>query len=286
MTTPRRKAGRDARPSLARGRPPLAKLGGTSISSKASRAVIRSHHSLRKLHAQALAASDEQEAERIRRALAETGGLESYQAASALGQSSDRGGDTSKVLVEWLSPSIQAVEKRKATLQMLEVGSLSSQNACSKVPCIRVRRIDLKAREPGIEEIDFMAMPIPQHEEALFDIVSLSLVLNFVPDPESRGQMLARLPSFLHPNRDSPFPCLFLVLPLPCVTNSRYLTEPHLEQILNRLNFVSLHVKRTSKLHYSLWRWTGERPGRQQSSFGKQQLHPGRNRNNFAIVLR
>lgn len=49
--------------------------------------------------------------------------------------------------------------------------------------------LDLHSRHPQIEEQDFMDRPSPaQSGEALYDVVSCSLVLNFVPSPEGRGQ--------------------------------------------------------------------------------------------------
>ena len=52
--------------------------------------------------------------------------------------------------------------------------------------------IDLHSRHPSILEQDFLCMDQERHREA-WDIISLSLVLNFVPDGKDRGT-LARLP--------------------------------------------------------------------------------------------
>jgi len=54
-----------------------------------------------------------------------------------------------------------------------------------------VTAIDLHSRHPSILEQDFLLMDPgpasqPEHREA-WDIVSLSLVLNFVPDGNDRG---------------------------------------------------------------------------------------------------
>jgi hypothetical protein len=46
--------------------------------------------------------------------------------------------------------------------------------------------IDLNAQGPGITQQDFLQMK--EHENACkWDVLSLSLVLNFVPDPRERG---------------------------------------------------------------------------------------------------
>ncbi len=46
--------------------------------------------------------------------------------------------------------------------------------------------IDLHSRHPSILEQDFLLMDASEHLEA-WDIISLSLVLNFVPDGNDRG---------------------------------------------------------------------------------------------------
>jgi len=52
-----------------------------------------------------------------------------------------------------------------------------------------VTAIDLCSRHPSILEQDFLLMDLSEHRET-WDIVSLSLVLNFVPDGKDRGTLL------------------------------------------------------------------------------------------------
>ena len=264
----------------------MVQANGASISSKATRSIIRAHHVANKTSHAAQPA----QSERSESALAGRDDLELYQRASRLGQSSDRGGDTSVVLVDWLNDDMSRYPSY-TKFRMLEVGSLSVQNACSRVSNLEVRRIDLRAQEPGIEEVDFMELSLPEslpghshHYPHHFDIVSLSLVLNFVPDPAGRGEMLRRVRSFLRPGQSSTFPCLFLVLPLACVDNSRYLTESLLREMMVSLGFVVMKTKKTSKLYYSLWRWKCEQDLAKQA-FKKQERRSGSSRNNFAIVI-
>ena len=266
--------------SLHQGRPPFAKDRTASLSSKATRSIIRSQHILNKT----LKSKKLEDADLINGSAVQQADLDTYQRASQLGQSSERGGDTSKLLVEWLNSVLKDAAARPRPLRMLEVGSLSSQNTCSTIPNLYIRRIDLKAREPVIEEADFMDLPIPSQEDELFDVVSLSLVLNFVSEPVVRGEMLRRVASFFRPSDSTIFPCLFLVVPLACVENSRYLTETALEEIFSSLGFSPVKTKMTAKLYYSLWQWSGIKPYA-KCSFRKQELRSGRNRNNFAIVL-
>lgn len=47
--------------------------------------------------------------------------------------------------------------------------------------------MDLRSRHPDILEQDFLLMNESEHE-AQWDIITLSLVINFVPDPRERGE--------------------------------------------------------------------------------------------------
>jgi 25S rRNA (adenine2142-N1)-methyltransferase len=273
---------------ITHGRPPLLKARPATLSSEATRSIIRSHHKLHKEHAKAVEQGDAAQASDLKRAINDKGGLQSYQIASTLGQSSARGGDSSKVLVEWLQEAISNARSRDARLRMLEIGALSTKNACSQVDCLDVTRIDLHSQEPGIREIDFMDLPTPESKGQRYEIISLSLVLNFVPDPAARGAMLRRIPDFLSIDSSEAasghLPSLFLVLPLPCVANSRYLTDGRLVEMMASLGFSLIRVKKTSKLHYSLWK--RERNDLVRSAaFKKEELRSGSSRNNFAITM-
>jgi hypothetical protein len=73
-------------------------------------------------------------------------------------------------------------------LRVLEIGALVPNNYAGH-PWIVNTPLDLHSRHPQIQEQDFMDRPSPaQSGEALYDVVSCSLVLNFVPSPEGRGQ--------------------------------------------------------------------------------------------------
>lgn len=277
--------------SLSQGRPKTAKPL-TSISSKATRTLIRNHHALEKQKAKALADGDDAKAAALEREIKKQGGIESYQRASLLGQAKDRGGDSSKILMEWLEPVVPML-KDEATkmkpVRMLEVGALSVTNACSRSGLFGVERIDLNSQAAGITQQDFMERPIPTDERGMFDIISLSLVLNFVPDPVGRGEMLLRTLKFLtsqvKPEGLQEFlPSLFLVLPAPCVTNSRYMDESKLEAIMESLGYFQVKKKLSNKLVYYLWRLEVSRSTTRY--FKKDEIRSGGSRNNFAIVLK
>ncbi|KAI5299778.1 hypothetical protein KEM55_001775 [Ascosphaera atra] len=286
--------------SLSRGRPPTINKPAPSLSAKATRRLIRSHHQLHKARAQAVSHGDEHRVREIDAQIQALGGLESYQLASKKGQSKERGGDSSKVLLDWLTPTLSKLEKAdsspkglKQRLRLLEIGALSTQNACSMAPTLDVTRIDLHSQEQGILQQDFMARPLPSCEGERFHVISLSLVLNYVPDPATRGEMLRRTTRFLGAkvpralSGEGLAPVLFLVLPAACVLNSRYLTEERLEDIMVTLGYRRRQRKVTNKLVYYLWEFDeGAVPGDAgRRVFRKEEVVSGKARNNFAVTL-
>ncbi|CAL5874120.1 uncharacterized protein PFLUO_LOCUS8407 [Penicillium psychrofluorescens] len=275
---------RSKRPTLlSRTRPPTVKSKHAALSAKATRTLIRSHHQLLKARAQAEAAGDEARVSSIDAQIQANGGLESYQIASKLGQSLERGGDSSKLLVDWIKPQLKQWMASIPKLRVLEVGALSTKNAISSTPALDVTRIDLNSQESGILKQDFMDRPLPSTDEDRFHMISLSLVLNYVPDATGRGEMLKRCVQFLTSTCSIQFvPSLFLVLPVACVDNSRYLTESRLLEILASLGFYLAQSKRTAKLIFQLWEYTGDGS---RKSLKKEMLNPGKKRNNFAIIL-
>ncbi|KAF9883508.1 hypothetical protein FE257_003383 [Aspergillus nanangensis] len=276
---------------LSHTRPPTIKSSSVALSAKATRNLIRSHHRLLKTRAQAVQTGDETLVRSLDAQIQRNGGLESYQLASKLGQSLERGGDSSKVMIDWINPQLLQFKDTPLKLRVLEVGALSTKNACSTHDSLDVTRIDLNSQEPGILKQDFMQRPLPSDDTERFHIISLSLVLNYVPDAPGRGEMLKRCVAFLTSSLPadasssssvSVIPSLFLVLPLACVKNSRYLTESRLEEILCTMGFVLAKTKETSKLIFQLWE---HRQVYKPKPFKKTILNPGKTRNNFAIIV-
>jgi 25S rRNA (adenine2142-N1)-methyltransferase len=287
--------------TLAHGRPPTAKPA-PSMSNRATRTLIRTHHTLEKRRAKALANGDTAEVIAISAEIEKHGGIEKYQRASLLGQANDRGGDSSKILMGWLTSGDQlsanngigATKKEMPLLRMLEVGALSTTNACARSGLFDIERIDLNSQAEGITQQDFMERHLPSGSSEQFDIISLSLVLNYVPDATGRGEMLERTLKFLrrpplderHQHLQELFPSLFLVLPISCVMNSRYMDEPRLEAIMNSLGYVKVHEKLSNKLVYYLWRAADLSPKKRMQSFKKVEVRAGKTRNNFAVILK
>lgn len=233
------------------------------------------------------------------------GGLQTYQASSLSGQDEKRGGDSSKKLMMWLDELFQFDPTTK--LNALEVGSLSSKNKISTSKWFKenVTRIDLNSQEPQlILQQDFMKRPLPVSEKDRFNLISLSLVLNFVPTALERGDMLKKLSFYFKKNnfksknpssdpanssitsyeKDAMPPCLFFVLPLPCVTNSKYICKENLLNLLKDLGYEPLKYQESNKLVYMLLKYDS-RKLKKTIQFRKKQIFKDRSRNNFSIIL-
>ncbi|KAM3433635.1 hypothetical protein MY4824_005861 [Beauveria thailandica] len=257
------------------------------MSRKASRTLINKHHQLDKQRRQAASKGDRAAEEAITAEIESLGGISLYQQASLQGQSTERGGDTSRLLLEWLP--VEELKDSGRILRLLEVGALSTRNACSLSGLFESVHIDLNSQEPGILQQDFMDRPVPTDDEDRFDVLSLSLVLNFVPDAALRGEMLKRTREFLRGTHAATeagvgefFPCLFIVLPRSCLDNSRYFTESKFESIMSMLGYSMTRMKMTQKLAYTLWR---KAAAANIARVSKKEINPGRTRNNFVITL-
>ncbi|AAS52710.1 AER026Cp [Eremothecium gossypii ATCC 10895] len=206
-------------------------------------------------------------------------GLQNYQAASTVGQTASRGGDTSRQLVPWLREAGTPADARA-----LEIGALSAANCISTCGLLRtVVRIDLHSNDStAIEEQDFMLRPLPQADADAFDLISCSLVLNFVPTPLARGEMLLRFRSFLR----GPRPLLFIVLPLPCMENSRYMNSEYFCNMMTALGYNCLYQRSAKKLIYFLFASRTGMPAPYPLKYTrKHQLADGPAMNNFSITL-
>lgn len=152
--------------------------------------LIRRFHVLNKELAKLKTSNGSQEAEirkkRIIDEMESMGGLDWYQRASKLGQSKARGGDSSKWLMGVLQQEGIAEGYKNQSMRLLDVGALSPFNY-EKYKWIRTTPIDLNPQHPLIRQQDFLQMSPPTSEEECFDIVCLSLVVNFVGDPADRG---------------------------------------------------------------------------------------------------
>ncbi|KAG2041546.1 nucleolus protein [Suillus americanus] len=230
----------------------------SSSTPSSSRTVIRRFHVLLKKQGQLKNASSATSAEalgEIEREIDELGGLAAYQRMSSIGQGNDRGGGSEKVLIQWLID--MGLRKREVEgklryfrAMLLEVGALKPDNYRTCMSWIDTTPMDLRSRHPSIVEQDFLLMDEDENR-GKWDIISLSLVVNFVPNPRDRGRMLCLAHSMLAPDG-----LLFLALPLPCVENSRYLTFNNLQSLMNVLGFTEVQRKwkKGGKMAYWLYR--------------------------------
>lgn len=266
----------------------------TGLKAASTRSIINKYHQLnkRKLQLQGLKKQMKKAEEQGKKAeivtemaqidaeMEKLGGLEVYQKASLKGQDQTRGGDSSHVLLKWLKNegnelALEEGQDRK----LLEVGCLSVSNAVSKsTEFDTIDRIDLRSNDPLIKAQDFLKRPLPKSEQDKYHVISLSLVLNFVPVTADRGKMLQLTTKFLHPQG-----LLFFVLPKACVENSRYLDGELFDSIMASLGYEKLEETTTDKLIYQLWRCHQEKAKYQK--FTKNEVRSGSTRNNFCITL-
>ncbi|TFY65464.1 hypothetical protein EVG20_g5581 [Dentipellis fragilis] len=250
-----------------------------------SRTLIRRFHVLLKrqtqLRKEPTNASNKQTLAAVDKEIEELGGLSAYQRMSTIGQGSDRGGGSEKILVEWLKDLGWDDVKGRSKHRLLEVGALKPDNYSSCSSWLDVQPIDLHSQHPSILEQDFLLMDA-MHHQGKWDLISLSLVVNFVPDANDRGRMLQLAHRMLR--RDG---LLFLALPLPCVTNSRYTTFEHLRALMEMIGFTQLQErwKPGGRMAYWLYRKAEPPTTPRDHRFQKKTVLRQGNRNNFAILL-
>lgn len=80
--------------------------------------------------------------------------------------------------------------------RLLEVGALKPDNYHSCSAWITTTPIDLHSRHPEIQEQDFLKLGLDANR-GQWDLISLSLVLNFVPNATDRGEFTSFRTSFL-----------------------------------------------------------------------------------------
>ncbi|KAG6832723.1 hypothetical protein H0H92_012295 [Tricholoma furcatifolium] len=258
--------------------------GSSSTTPLSSRTTIRRFHVLLKRLAQLKAIKpitpDSAKAlQDVENEITQLGGLEEYQRMSAIGQGNDRGGGSEKVLIGWLKDA-GFHRGRSSKLRLLEIGALKPDNYSACTSWIDSTPMDLRSRHPSIIEQDFLQIDVEEHRQK-WDIISLSLVLNFVPEPRDRGRMLLLAHDILTAGGH-----LFLALPLPCVNNSRYVDLSYLAALMEAIGFTLIHErwKDGRKMIYWLYHKT-DPSGASFEPFGKKSVLRQGNRNNFCILV-
>ncbi|KAK2467071.1 hypothetical protein APHAL10511_001329 [Amanita phalloides] len=256
----------------------------TSPSSKSTRATIRQYHVLLKRRAYLLTKQSDAIAQQVLaevdQKLEELGGLEAYQHMSVVGQDGTRGGGSERVFIDWLKDLGIAARLAGQKLGLLEVGALKPDNYRTCSSWLDCTPIDLRSQHPSIREQDFLLLDENENHE-YWDLISLSLVLNFVPKPNDRGRMLRLAHHVLKPGG-----YLFLVLPLPCVLNSRYLDLEHMKRIMRAVGFALQKERWRKEGKMGYWLFQKDPAPRMSDEVLRRRfvLRQG-NRNNFCILL-
>ncbi|PWN25457.1 hypothetical protein BDZ90DRAFT_223231 [Jaminaea rosea] len=221
----------------------------------------------------------------IEREQAELGGLDAYQDDSLAGSASHRGGESGKWLVQQV---IKLRGKETVSLRLLDVGALTG-TSYSSYSFINPTYIDINPRASHVIQNDFFDFPLPAQSEEKYDIVCLSLVLNFVGDLAKRGEALVRAHGYLKPEG-----MLYLVLPLACVANSRYLDHGRLQAILESCGWDVLVNDDSARLTRWLLKRKEEVKGGSKARGGpcwdgtqwkKEEIKVSKTANNFCIKV-
>ncbi|TFK55020.1 hypothetical protein OE88DRAFT_1779248 [Heliocybe sulcata] len=255
-----------------------------SANKSSSRAVIRQFHCLLRkkvrLEKQKVTPENARALAAVEHEIESLGGLDTYQKMSTIGQGNDRGGGSERVFILWLKEQCMESASGKSKLKLLEVGALKPDNYASCSSWLEVTPIDLNSQHPSIREQDFLKMDEVEHS-GRWDLISLSLVLNFVPDAHDRGRMLRLAHAMVKAEG-----LLFLALPLPCVHNSRYLTSDHLKALMSAIGFDELKARWKDGGKMAYWLYRKGTPSKDHLwHFRRKEVLLQGKRNNFAILL-
>ncbi|TMW62390.1 hypothetical protein Poli38472_009883 [Pythium oligandrum] len=180
---------------------------------------------------------------------------------------------TSKWVFQLLTQFDRRPKSKEPPLRTLEVGAINTQ--LLSCPWLNVRAIDLNSKHEKIEQCDFFSLK-PSGE---YQVIVSSMVINCVPDAPSRGRMLQLYYEHLQPSG-----LLFLMLPLLCLRNSKFMTIKRFREILEAVGF---HIKETKDSPKVSFFCLEKLPDKQPSGkkFPQQMLVPGAKRNAFSVVL-
>lgn len=174
---------------------------------------------------------------------------------------------------KWLKSNLDKSDK-SMKLSILDVGNLTGRNYSEKY--FNPTYIDLNPQQPNIQKQDLLTF----NSLTRFNIVCLSLVINFSPVPSIRGEMILSAKRNLELNGR-----LFIVLPLPCIMNSRYLTHEYFIEMMLSVGFKYKNHLFTNKLALYLFENTSDTI--ENGKFSKKALLRDKGGcNNFAIVFK
>lgn len=233
-----------------------------------NRRVIRRFHTLLKHKATASKHDDLEKVSKIDSEMKKLGGVAGYQAASEFGKKAG-GIDCSR----WVLPSLSAGDR------VLDIGALADYFSDQR-DVMDITAIDLNPCAENVVKGDFFEMDFPES----FDAVVLSLVVNFVDDPIKRGEMLKKAVAITR--REG---LIFIVLPLMCIQNSRYLKHGRFVKLVKSLGAQFESVSNTNKLARYVFKRNTEAQDKscQQVDYPRKTCRFGKGSyNNFTIVTR
>ncbi len=255
----------------------------------------------------------------------EIGGREAYQKASQLNTSHHStskwvigvlGGqgwlqgiaDADEAIMIESAASLLSRKKHKVpkrNVRLLEVGAINrelldastktrkrkidktNETAEERVYRLDVRAIDLRSSQPGIEEADFLQMPLVDADpNQRYDAIVCSMVINCVPNAPDRGRMLALLYHQLRPGG-----LCFLTLPRLCLNQSRYVTTDLFRSMLtDGVGFELVKERESPKVAFFVLKRPDEavKWRRLDSQFTKKPVvinKAKKFRNEFGVVL-
>ncbi|XP_072178881.1 uncharacterized protein [Diadema setosum] len=218
--------------------------------------------------------------QQLQQEIEELGGLDRYQQSSLHGEQLHGNVNTSKWVLDKLKEN-NVRAKKGSKLKLLDVGAVRL-NYTKQQKWLETDAVDLNPQAQDIKKANFFEFKVG--EKGIYDIIVLSLVLNFVSSPAQRGDMLRRCRSLC---ADSGH--LFVVLPRACLENARYLDHDLFHEMMASLNFDLVTHHDSKKLSYKMFRKFERRKETglsKKSAFPKHEVRNGKNCNNFCIVLK
>lgn len=198
------------------------------------------------------------------------GGIDAYQKASKLGESRSGGFNSAK----WVVSKLKEFNIRGGNdkLRLLDVGALAC-NYTKQNSWIDCTAIDLNPQNSSVIKADFLSLP----SHVQYDVVVLSLVINFEGDAGRRGDMLKLCTKIV---KKQGF--LFIVLPLPCVKNSRFLNKELFLSMTECLGFAVRSEHCSKRLYFVMLE---NNNNVRTKAFPRKTLRTGSGYNNFTIIL-
>ena len=187
--------------------------------------------------------------------------------------------ETSAVVTHYspVTPPLPTPASSARRPRLLDVGSLNNPYQPYS-HLLDLLPIDLNPQHPSVQRMDFFALSSQPHTSHSFDVIVLSLVLNFVPSAVLRGRMLRRSARMLRQGG-----WMYCVLPAACVNNSRWVDETVVRDVWRRCGL------RVSEVHYSnklvFIEATPHDSGEDAGEWKGSTVRQGAQHNNFSIAL-